>query len=45
MRGFARSTIPSLNSNTRRRNPCAAGWCGPKLIVKSWIFFLNSLFY
>src|SRR3954469_9052450 len=32
--GSTRSTISPSSSSTRRSTPCAAGCCGPKLIVK-----------
>src|SRR3954453_19292575 len=32
--GSTRSTTSPSSSSTRRRTPCAAGCCGPKLIVK-----------
>src|SRR3954469_23980717 len=32
--GSTRTTISPSSSSTRRRTPCAAGCCGPKLIVK-----------
>src|SRR3954465_261590 len=34
MCGSTRSTISPSSSSTRRRTPCAAGCCGPKLMVK-----------
>src|SRR5580698_3079036 len=32
--GSTRSTTSPSSSSTRRNTPCAAGCCGPKLIVK-----------
>src|SRR5579862_731502 len=32
--GSTRSTISPSSSSTKRSTPCAAGCCGPKLIVK-----------
>src|SRR5438552_13570617 len=34
MCGSTRSTTSPSSSSTRRRTPCAAGCCGPKLMVK-----------
>src|SRR4051794_38193313 len=34
MCGSTRSTISPSSSSTRRSTPCAAGCCGPKLMVK-----------
>src|SRR6478672_9486268 len=34
MCGSTRSTTSPSNSSTRRSTPCAAGCCGPKLMVK-----------
>src|SRR6187549_2088409 len=34
MWGSTRSTTSPSSSSTRRRTPCAAGCCGPKLMLK-----------